>query len=136
MPISKPPLLNLYWSHSQLKVNRQIVVTDAKYGIFDQTFLPLSLLPILRIPKFCITKIRFLLETHGSCTNRSTCATKWIKNVGTINPVVGSDCPKTTWFSHIGILPFLGPPTYFFQPLKLVTSSLLHNLGSGCSMPK
>jgi len=79
-------------------VNRQIWVNDSKYGIFDDKFLPpFPIMP--QIPKFCITNVSFLLETHCSHYHRCTCATDffhstWVQGVAYQKQLLG---PKSMW---------------------------------------
>jgi len=97
-------------------VNRQIGVNDSKYGIFDDEFLP-------PFPKFCITSISFLLETHCSRYHTCTCATDffhstWVQGVAYQIQLLG---PKSMWVCARGAFQKFGTLILFMQPLKLIS---------------
>jgi len=100
------------------KVNTKVWIGNIKYGTFnDKIFTLPHYLP--QFPKFCIKDISFSLNTLSS-PHRSTCSTKWIENVGTRNPVAGSESSKNVGFSHIWHSAKFWD--FFLQLLKLSTS--------------
>ena len=90
-------------------------------------------------PKFPNFAIQILLFRSKHCCRRHTCtcATEFLHHLGT-----GCCLPKTTFRTKIGRGSArehpkkFGTPYLFLQPLKLATSNLVHNLGSGLAYQK